>query len=189
MKGKLIIISAPSGSGKTTIVKKALASDDLSLKFSVSACSRKPRINETNGKDYYFLSADEFRNKIENDEFIEWEEVYKDNYYGTLKSEVNRIWESGNNVIFDVDVVGGLNIKRQYPEQSLSIFIQAPSVAELEKRLRNRSTDNEKTILKRVAKAEHEMSFAPQFDTIIVNDVLEDAVDETHDSISSFLNA
>jgi guanylate kinase len=188
MNGKLIIISAPSGSGKTTIVKRALASNDLNLKFSVSACSRKPRANETNGNDYYFLSADEFRKKIDNDEFIEWEEVYKDNYYGTLKSEVNRIWESGNNVIFDVDVVGGLNIKRQYPEKSLAIFIQPPSVGELENRLRNRSTDDEETIKKRVAKAEYELSFAPQFDKIIVNDVLEDAVKETHTSIKEFLH-
>jgi guanylate kinase len=188
MNGKLIIISAPSGSGKTTIVKRALASDDLNLEFSVSACSRKPRVSETHGKDYYFLSADEFRKKIDNNEFIEWEEVYKDNYYGTLKSEVNRIWESGNNVIFDVDVVGGLNIKRQYPEQSLAIFIQPPSVEELENRLRNRSTDDEETIKKRVAKAGYELSFAPRFDKIIVNDVLEDAVKETHDAIRNFLD-
>jgi len=187
MTGKLIIISAPSGSGKTTIVKQALASDDLKLKFSVSACSRKPRVNETHGKDYYFISADEFKDRIENNEFVEWEEVYKDNFYGTLKSEVQRIWDSGYNVIFDVDVVGGLNIKRQYPKESLAIFIQAPSVEELEKRLRNRSTDDEETIRKRVAKAEHEMSFAPKFDETIVNDQLEDAVKETHDIIEAFL--
>lgn len=189
MSGKLIIVSAPSGSGKTTIVKQALASADLKLKFSVSACSRKPRINETHTKDYYFISADEFRDLIENNEFIEWEEVYKDNYYGTLKSEVERIWESGHNVIFDVDVVGGLNIKRQYPEQALAIFIQAPSVEELENRLRGRSTDDEETIKKRVAKAEYELSFAPQFDQIIVNDNLEDAVKETHDIIRAFLDS
>ncbi len=187
MNGKLIIISAPSGSGKTTIVKQALATDDLKLKFSVSACSRKSRVNETHAKDYYFISADEFRDKIEKNEFVEWEEVYKDNFYGTLKSEVQRIWESGYNVIFDVDVVGGLNIKRQYPEQSLAIFIQAPSVEELEKRLRNRSTDDEETINKRVAKAEQEMSFAPQFDEVIINDKLEDAVSETHAVIKTFL--
>jgi guanylate kinase len=186
MNGKLIIISAPSGSGKTTIVKQALASD-LKLKFSVSACSRKPRVNETNGKDYYFLSVDEFREKIKNNEFIEWEEVYKDNFYGTLKSEIQRIWDNGYNVIFDVDVKGGLNIKRQYPDISLAIFIKAPSVDELEKRLRNRSTDNEETINKRIAKAEYELSFAQQFDKIVVNDNLEDAVEETYDTIKTFI--
>ena len=186
MTGKMIIISAPSGSGKTTIVKRILASD-LKLKFSVSACSRKPRPNETDGKDYYFLSVDTFRKKIKDNAFIEWEEVYENNYYGTLKSEVNRIWESGYHVIFDVDVKGGLNIKRQYPDVSLAIFIQAPSVEELEKRLRNRSTDDEETIRKRLAKAKYEMSFAPQFDIIIVNDDLERAVDETYQVIKKFL--
>ena len=188
MSEKLIIISAPSGSGKTTIVKEVLASD-LKLKFSVSACSRKPRVNETNGKDYYFLSVDEFRQKIKNNEFIEWEEVYKDNFYGTLKTEVIRIWDSGYSVIFDVDVKGGLNIKRQYPEKSLAIFIKAPSVNELEKRLRDRSTDDEETIKKRVAKAEYELSFAQQFDKIIVNDNLEGAVKETYNIIKTFIGS
>ena len=187
MTGKLIIISAPSGSGKTTIVKQALASD-LKLKFSVSACSRSPRTNETHGRDYYFLNSDEFRQKIENNEFIEWEEVYKDNFYGTLKSEVQRIWDSGYSVIFDVDVKGGLNIKRRYPDISLAIFIKAPSVDELKKRLRNRSTDNEETIKKRIAKAEYELSFAQQFDKIIVNDKLDNAVQETYTSIKEFLD-
>ena len=187
MNGKLIIISAPSGSGKTTIVKQALASN-LKLKFSVSACSRKPRVNETNGKDYYFLSSDEFRKKIGNNEFIEWEEVYKDNFYGTLKSELQRIWDSGYSVIFDVDVKGGLNIKRQFPDISLAIFIMAPSVEELEKRLRSRSTDDDETIKKRIAKAEYELSFAQQFDKIIVNDNLEDAVKETYTGIKGFLD-
>ena len=187
MTGKLIIISAPSGSGKTTIVKQALASD-LKLKFSVSACSRNPRINETNGKDYYFLSSDEFRKKIENNEFIEWEEVYKNDFYGTLKSELQRIWDSGYSVIFDVDVKGGLNIKRQFPDISLAIFIMAPSVEELEKRLRSRSTDDDETIKKRIAKAEYELSFAQQFDKIIINDNLEKAVQETYTGVREFLD-
>ncbi|OQX82401.1 MAG: guanylate kinase [Bacteroidetes bacterium 4484_276] len=187
MNGKLIIVSAPSGSGKTTIVKQVLASG-LKLKFSISACSRKPRGNETNGKDYYFLGSDDFRKKIENNEFIEWEEVYKDNFYGTLKSELQRIWDSGHSVIFDVDVKGGLNIKRQFPDISLAIFIMAPSVDELEKRLRNRATDDDETINKRIAKAEYELSFAQQFDKIIVNDNLEKAVLETYNSVKGFLD-
>jgi len=186
MAGKLIIVSAPSGSGKTTIVKRVLASD-LKLEFSISACSRNPRINETHATDYYFLSAEEFRKKIGNDEFIEWEEVYKGNFYGTLKSEVDRIWQKGHHVIFDVDVIGGLNIKRQYPDASLAIFIQAPSVVELENRLKYRSTDDDETIRKRIAKAEYEMSYASQFDKVIINDRLENAVKETHTAIKEFL--
>jgi len=188
MPGKLIIISAPSGAGKTTIVKHILGLD-LNLKFSVSACSRKPRLNETDGKDYYFISPDLFREKIENQEFVEWEEVYEGCFYGTLKSEVERIWQTGNHVIFDVDVKGGLNIKRQFPENSLALFIRPPSVAELEKRLRNRSTDSEEVIQTRVKKAEYELSFAPDFDRIIVNDVLEAALHETEKVIIHFLNS
>ncbi len=187
MSGKLIIISAPSGSGKTTIVKRILDSD-LKLKFSVSACSRKPRKNEVDGRDYYFLTVDEFRKKIDNDEFVEWEEVYENNYYGTLRSEVKRIWDSGYHVIFDVDVKGGLKIKKQYPDLSLAIFIKAPSIDELERRLRSRSTDDDETIKKRIAKAEYEMSFAPKFDLVIVNDDLEKAVGETYDAIRNFIN-
>ncbi|MCF8365855.1 MAG: guanylate kinase [Bacteroidales bacterium] len=186
MSGKLIVVSAPSGSGKTSIVKELLTSG-LGLEFSISACSRKPRINEVHAKDYYFLSADDFRNKIKKDAFIEWEEVYPGNFYGTLKSEVKRIWEKGNHVIFDVDVVGGLNIKKQFPDKCLAIFIKAPSVAELEKRLRGRSTDNEETILKRIEKAEHELSFAPRFDEIIVNDDFKSAVKLTYSKIRNFI--
>jgi len=186
MKGKLIIISAPSGSGKTTIVKEILASG-LNIEFSVSAASRQPRINEVNGRDYYFLSVDEFKEKIENDEFLEWEEVYPGSFYGTLKSELQRIWDKGNHVIFDVDVKGGINIKKYSPENALAIFIKAPSIEELEKRLRNRLTDNEETILKRVAKAEYELSFAPKFDKIVVNDNLEKAVKETYETIGAFI--
>jgi len=186
MKGKLIIISAPSGSGKTTIVKEILASG-LNIEFSVSAASRQPRMNEVNGRDYYFLSVDEFKEKIEKDEFLEWEEVYPGSFYGTLKSELQRIWDKGNHVIFDVDVKGGINIKKYSPENALAIFIKAPSIEELEKRLRNRLTDNEETILKRVAKAEYELSFAPKFDKIVVNDNLEKAVKETYETIGAFI--
>jgi len=186
MKGKLIIISAPSGSGKTTIVKEILASG-LNIEFSVSAASRQPRIKEVNGRDYYFMSVDEFKRKIGNDEFLEWEEVYPGSFYGTLKSELQRIWDKGNHVIFDVDVKGGINIKKYSPENALAIFIKAPSIEELEKRLRNRLTDNEETILKRVAKAEYELSFAPKFDKIVVNDNLEKAVKETYETIGAFI--
>lgn len=186
-QGKLIVVSAPSGSGKTTIVKQMLTSG-LNLEFSVSACSRAPRVNEKNGIDYYFLSADAFRQKISENAFIEWEEVYPGSFYGTLKSEVDRIWQKGNHVIFDVDVVGGLNIKKQYPEQCLALFIRPPSIEELEKRLRGRSTDSEETIRKRIAKAEYELSFAPQFDRIIINDSLELAVVETFQAISGFVS-
>ena len=187
MQGKLIVVSAPSGSGKTSIVKEMLAAD-LGLEFSISACSRSPRGNETNGRDYYFLPQADFKSKIANEEFVEWEEVYPGSYYGTLKSEITRIWEKGNHVIFDVDVVGGLNIKKQYPRHCLSIFIKAPSVAELENRLRNRCTDSEEIIKQRIQKAEYELSFAPQFDRIIVNDVLDDAIKETCQEIKHFIN-
>jgi len=187
MNGKLVVVSAPSGSGKTSIVKEILAAG-LGLEFSISACSRGPRINEQDGKDYYFLSAEEFKNKIANDEFIEWEEVYHGNYYGTLKSEIERIWQKGKHVIFDVDVIGGLNIKKKYTDQCLAIFIQAPSLAELEKRLRGRSTDSEETIIKRVEKAEHELTFAPKFDLIIVNDNFETAVNQTKQELEKFLS-
>jgi len=186
MEGKLIIISAPSGSGKTTIVKHILGLS-LNLKFSVSACSRKPRVNETDGKDYYFLTPDEFRVKIDHGEFVEWEEVYEGCFYGTLKSEVERIWNSGNHVIFDVDVKGGLNIKKQFPDNSLALFIQPPSVAELEERLRIRSTDSDAIIKTRVKKAEYELSFAPEFDKIIVNDNLDLALSETEKTIKEFI--
>lgn len=183
----MIVVSAPSGSGKTTIVKAMLAAG-LKLEFSVSACSRKPRKNEQDGKDYYFLSAEEFQKKIAEDAFIEWEEVYPGNFYGTLKSEVQRIWNKGNHVIFDVDVIGGLNIKKKYPNVCQALFIRPPSVAELEKRLRDRSTDPDETIKKRLEKAEYELSFASQFDRIIINDDLQTAIAETRQVISEFIN-
>jgi len=187
MAGKLIIFSAPSGAGKSTIVQHLLTKN-LSLEFSVSATSRQPRGVEKHGVDYYYLSAEEFRKRIDNKEFIEHEEVYKDLYYGTLRNEINRISEKGNNIIFDVDVVGGLNIKKQFGDNALAIFIAPPSVDELLKRLNNRGTDTPEMIVQRVAKAEHEMSFASQFDVVVVNDDLLKAKDEAEAIIREFLN-
>ncbi|WP_303921998.1 guanylate kinase [Draconibacterium sediminis] len=186
MKGKLIIFSAPSGAGKTTIVKHLLK-QGFDLEFSISATSREPRHTEMHSKDYYFLSGEEFLAKVENDEFLEWEEVYKGTSYGTLKSEVERIREQGKNVIFDVDVVGGLNIKKYYGDEALAVFVQPPSVEELRNRLVGRSTDSEEKIAMRIAKAEHELSFASQFDVIIINDKLEDAFVEAEKIIAEFL--
>jgi guanylate kinase len=186
MKGKLIIFSAPSGAGKTTIVRHLLKKN-LNLEFSVSATSRAPRHNETHGKDYYFLSAEEFKKKITNGEFLEWEEVYKGVYYGSLKSEVERIRNHGKNVIFDVDVVGGLDIKKIYGDEALAIFVQPPSVDELRIRLQNRSTETEEKIQMRIAKAEHELSFASEFDVIITNNDLTQACKEAEIVIREFL--
>jgi guanylate kinase len=185
-KGKLIILSAPSGSGKTTIVKHLL-SRDLNLAFSISATSRPPRINEKHGVDYYFLDDDTFKKRVQNGDFLEWEEVYAGTSYGTLKSEVERLLNAGKNVVFDVDVVGGVNIKKQYNEEALSLFIQPPSVEELRKRLINRNTDTQEVIEKRVNKATQELKFAPEFDHIIINDVLEDACRETEKLVSQFI--
>lgn len=186
-RGKLIIFSAPSGSGKSTIIQ-SLLNRDLNLSFSISATSRAPRGTEQNGVEYYFISPEEFRQRIANGEFLEYEEVYAGKFYGTLKSEVERILDSGRNVIFDVDVVGGLNIKKYYGDQALSLFIQPPSIAELEKRLKSRATDTPEVIASRVAKAEYELSFAPKFDRIIVNDILEKAQEEAYRSIRQFLD-
>lgn len=188
VKGKFIIVSAPSGAGKTSIVRRLMEAG-LGLEFSVSAASRKPRAGESDGKDYYFISADEFRNKIINEELLEWQEVYKDQYYGTLKSEVQRIWDKGHHVLFDVDVQGGMNLKAMYPEISLSLFIMPPSPEELEKRLRLRSTENEESLKKRLDKAGQEISFAKQFDRIIINDKLEDAVQQSITAVSQFLKS
>lgn len=185
-QGKLIIFSAPSGAGKTTIVKYLLE-QDLNLEFSISATSRGKRHTETDGKDYYFLTTEEFRNKIANEEFLEWEEVYEGIYYGTLKSEVERICQKGKNVIFDVDVIGGCNIKEYYGDKALAVFIQPPSVGELRKRLVARSTDSPEVIEKRVAKAEYELSFASQFDCIIVNEELSVAFAEAEKCIREFV--
>jgi guanylate kinase len=186
MKGKLIIFSAPSGAGKTTIVRHLLEKD-LNLEFSVSATSREPRQTETHRKDYYFLTEKEFKTKIENDEFLEWQEVYKGIYYGSLKSEVERIRNLGKNVIFDVDVVGGLNIKKFYGNEALAIFVQPPSIEELRKRLISRSTETEEKIQMRIAKAEHELSFASQFDKLVTNNDLEQACREAEELIREFV--
>lgn len=184
--GKLIIFSAPSGAGKSTIVNYLL-SQNLNLQFSISATSREPRGTEQHGIEYYFISPDEFRERISNDEFLEYEEVYTDKFYGTLKSEVNRIFDQGNNVIFDVDVVGGCNIKKQYGDSALSIFIQAPDVETLRKRLIGRNTDSPEIIEARVQKAEQEMQYASKFDVVIVNDDLEKAKQEALTVIKEFL--
>ncbi len=184
--GKLIIFSAPSGSGKTTIVKEVLKRFN-NLEFSISACSRAPREGETHAKDYYFLSVDDFKQRIKNEDFIEWEEVYQNNFYGTLKSEANRIWEKGNHVVFDVDVKGGLNIKKQFGDRALAFFIKAPSIEELRRRLEKRGTETEEQINKRINKAEYELGFAKDFDVVILNDVLEKAVEETIGIVTNFL--
>jgi guanylate kinase len=185
-QGKCIIFSAPSGAGKTSIVKYLL-SGDLPLEFSVSACSREPRKNEIHGKDYYFFDVNEFKNKISNSEFIEWEEVYKDNFYGTLKSEIERIWKKNKAVIFDVDVIGGLNIKKLFQNQALAIFVKAPSIEELERRLRYRSTESEEKILTRIGKAKLEMEKANEFDEILINDNFDLACQDAYKLVSQFL--
>lgn len=174
MNGKMFIFSAPSGSGKTTIVKHVLDSFP-NLEFSISATNRMPRGKEEDGKDYYFIETTSFQKKITNNEFLEWEEVYDGRYYGTLKSELKRIWDKGRHVVFDVDVVGGLNIKKQYPREALAIFIQTPDLKELENRLRRRGTDSEQDIRQRLNKAEEEMAYARHFDHIIINEQLEEA--------------
>jgi guanylate kinase len=184
--GKCIIFSAPSGAGKTTIVR-ALIERIPELQFSVSACSRAPRPNEVNGKDYHFLSVEEFKNRINADAFIEWEEVYKDHFYGTLKSEIERIWSLGKIVIFDVDVYGGVNLKKFFDGAALSIFVMPPSKEDLEIRLRHRSTETEERIQTRLAKAEEELLLKEQFDVVLVNDVLEDAIAKAEHLVSEFL--
>lgn len=187
--GKLIVFSAPSGSGKTTIVRYLLAREELKLDFSISATSRPPRSNEKDGKDYYFLSLEEFKKKIKNDEFLEWEEVYRDNFYGTLKSEIDRIWAKGKNVIFDIDVVGGLDIKQIYPEHTLAVFVKPPSIEELKIRLKKRQTESDDKINMRVAKASIELATAPQFDYIIVNNNLNTALEEAYILVSDYVGA
>jgi len=186
MSNKVIIFSAPSGSGKSTVVKHIMGLHP-EIEFSVSAASRAPRGQEVDGVDYYFISAEEFRNRIAAGEFVEYEEVYPGRFYGTLKKEVERIWEKGHIIIFDVDVKGGINLKKYFGEKAVSIFIQAPSVEELEKRLILRHTDSPEAIKERVAKASEEMTYAPQFDHILVNDELESAFREAETIIDSFL--
>lgn len=184
--GKLVIFSAPSGSGKTTIVKELLKRFSR-FEFSISATSRAPRGNEQHGVDYYFLSHDEFRERVERNEFVEWEEVYAGTCYGTLRSEIDRIWAKGNIILFDVDVMGGINLKRKFGDEACSIFIMPPSVEELERRLRGRGTDSEEVIQKRIAKAEFELSKSVEFDHTVVNDQLDIAVNETAELVDNFL--
>jgi guanylate kinase len=188
-QGKLIVFSAPSGSGKTTIVRHLLKQDELNLEFSISATSREKRGKEIDGKDYYYMSAKEFKNKIKADEFLEWEEVYRDNFYGTLKTEIERIWSMGKHVIFDIDVSGGLRIKRKYPEQTLAVFVKPPSIDELKIRLKKRKTESEDKINMRVAKASAELATAPLFDVIIENDTLNHALNEAYTLVSGFVNS
>ena len=187
MKGKAIIFSAPSGAGKTTIVKHLLELD-MELEFSISACSRPPREQEVDGRDYYFMSVADFRKHIEQDDFLEWEEVYRDHYYGTLKSELDRIWSRQKHVVFDVDVIGGLNLKGYFGQYALAIFVRPPSMQELEKRLRERSTDTDDKIRDRMAKAASEMEYSARFDEILVNDNLADTLVRGRKIVKDFLD-
>ena len=185
--GKLIVFSAPSGSGKTTIVHHLLKQEELNLDFSISATSRDKRGSEVDKKDYYFISLKEFQQHVDNDDFIEWEEVYTNNFYGTLKEEVERIWKLGKHVIFDIDVVGGLRIKEKFPKQTLAVFVQPPSIEEMERRLRNRQTDSEDKIKERVEKAEKELKFAEKFDVILINNDLNTAKKDAHNLVENFI--
>lgn len=186
-KGKLIVFSAPSGSGKTTLVQYLLSQPELNLAFSVSATSRPRRPREKQGEHYHFMTISEFKNHIRNGDFLEWEEVYRDNFYGTLKSEVDRLWGQGKNVIFDIDVAGGLRIKRKYPEETLAVFVKPPSVDELKIRLKKRSTESDDKINMRIAKASAELATAPLFDRIIENYDLDTALKEAHQLVSDFV--
>jgi len=186
-KGKILIFSSPSGAGKTTIVHHLLKRFP-SLAFSVSATTRPQRPHETHGKDYYFLTPEAFRKKIDEDAFVEWEEVYENTYYGTLRSEVERLLGEGRHVVFDVDVKGALNIKKQFGDRALAVFVMPPSVEELEKRLRHRSTDPEESIRERVAKAKIEMSYADKFDVILVNDILEETLRKAEEIVKKFID-
>lgn len=189
MTGKIIIISAPSGCGKSTIINALLENNDLDLQFSISATSRKPRQGEEHGRNYYFLTEEEFQDRINKDLFIEYEEVYKGCHYGTLKSEIERITGASHNVILDIDVKGALNVKKIYGDRALALFIEPPSLATLRQRLESRATDAQEVIEERVAKAAYELSFAPQYDKVVVNDKLDDAVAEVHAVISEFVGA
>jgi guanylate kinase len=187
MPGKLIIFSAPSGAGKTTLVKSVLQKFPGQLAFSISACTRAKRPNEADGKDYYFISVEEFKQKIKKNEFTEWEEVYQGQFYGTLKSELERIWNSGKHVIFDLDVQGGLNLKMKYGRQSYALFVMPPSLEELELRLRQRNTETPESLAKRISKSREEMLVADQFDRIVINKNLEEACVEAEKLVSEFL--
>ncbi len=186
LNGKCIIFSAPSGAGKTTIVHHLLTKN-LGLEFSISACSRAPRANEVEGKDYYFMTVEEFKKKIDQNAFVEWEEVYPDHFYGTLRKEMQRIWGNSKTVIFDVDVVGGLNLKKAFGENALSVFVQPPSYEALEVRLRTRSTESDEKIAQRMEKAGKELKFAKDFDVILINDNLDDAFERAEKLVKTFL--
>ena len=186
MKGKLIIFSAPSGSGKSTIVQH-LMSRGLGLAFSISATSRQPREGEVDGREYHFIAPEKFRDLIEKEAFIEWEEVYPGQFYGTLHSELDRIWEEGGNAVFDIDVVGGLNLKKEFGDRACAIFIEPPSIEVLEERLLSRGSDDEASLKRRLEKAGYEMQFAPQFDRIVINDRLEEAQSEAFTIVREFL--
>ena len=188
-KGKLIVFSAPSGAGKTSIVKYLIDKKELNLGFSISATSRKNREKEINEKDYYFLSVDEFKSKIKNNAFLEWEEVYPNSFYGTLNSEVERIWQLGKHVIFDIDVSGGLRIKRKYPDKTITIFVKPPSIDELKIRLKTRKTESENKINMRISKASAEMATADLFDIIIENKVLKTAQKDAHKIVRDFVKS
>ncbi|MBR2146643.1 MAG: guanylate kinase [Muribaculaceae bacterium] len=185
--GRIIVISAPSGTGKSTIINELMKNEDLRLEFSISATTRSPRKGEVDGVNYYFLSLEDFRKRIDNDEFAEFEEVYQGRYYGTLKSEIERITKAGKNVIMDVDVKGGIHVKNLYGDKALSIFIQPPSIETLRERLLSRATDDIEEINKRIDKAAYELSFADKFDCCVVNDVLDKAVAETQALITDFI--
>jgi guanylate kinase len=187
LSGKMLIFSAPSGSGKTTIVKHLIKTFPDKLEFSISATSREKRGIEVNGKDYHYLSLEDFKKKIAEEEFLEWEEVYAGTYYGTLKSEVERIWATGKAVIFDIDVEGGLNLKSQFKERALAVFVMPPSIKILEERLRTRQTDNSESIARRIAKAEKELKTAELFDVFILNEKLEEACEKAERLVSEFL--
>ena len=185
-KGKIIILSAPSGTGKSTIIKELMKAEDLGLGFSISATSRSPRPGETDGREYYFITPDEFARPVDAGEFVEWEEVYAGTRYGTLRSEVERVTGSGLNLIMDIDVKGALNIKRQFGDEAISIFILPPSICELESRLRGRATESDESLARRIQKAEYELGFADSFDRRVVNDDLDTAVAETAEIIRDF---
>jgi guanylate kinase len=187
-KGKLLVFSAPSGSGKTTIVRHLLQQDDLNLEFSISAATREPRGEEVDGKDYYFISISDFKKHIKAEDFIEWEEVYRDNFYGTLKTEVERIWAKDKNVIFDIDVAGGLRIKSKFSQETLAVFVKPPSVDELKRRLKERSTETDDKINMRIAKAHVELATAPQFDKVIKNYDLDVAKQDAYELVKDFIN-
>ncbi|WP_203294852.1 guanylate kinase [Luteirhabdus pelagi] len=186
-EGKLFVFSAPSGSGKTTIVRHLLEQERLNLEFSISCTSREPRGGEEHGKDYYFISLKDFKQHIKNGDFLEWEEVYRDNFYGTLKTEVERIWAKGKNVIFDIDVAGGLRIKKKFPDHTLAVFVKPPSVDELKRRLKKRQTESDERINMRIAKASVELATAPQFDVIIKNHDLQTALAEAEELVENFI--